>query len=195
MRLILDDPKVKAILVNIFGGITRGDEVARGLIEARAVQAARRADGRPDRRHERRGGRPAARGGAVRDGRHARRGGRQGRRGWRRRAARVSILVGATRASWSRASPAARASSTPAHMLDYGTHIVAGVTPGQGRPAAPRRPRPGLRHASPTPSARPAPTPRCIFVPAAGAPDAILEAVGAGIGRSSASPRASRPST
>jgi succinyl-CoA synthetase beta subunit len=39
MRLILADPQVSAILVNIFGGITRGDEVARGLIEARAVQA------------------------------------------------------------------------------------------------------------------------------------------------------------
>ncbi len=39
MRLILADPKVNAILVNIFGGITRGDEVARGLIEARAEQA------------------------------------------------------------------------------------------------------------------------------------------------------------
>jgi len=39
MRLILADPKVNAILVNIFGGITRGDEVARGLIEARAQQA------------------------------------------------------------------------------------------------------------------------------------------------------------
>jgi succinyl-CoA synthetase beta subunit len=38
MRLILADPKVAAILVNIFGGITRGDEVARGLIEARAQQ-------------------------------------------------------------------------------------------------------------------------------------------------------------
>jgi len=38
MRIILDDPKVDAILVNIFGGITRGDEVARGLIEARAQQ-------------------------------------------------------------------------------------------------------------------------------------------------------------
>ena len=38
MRIILADPKVEAILVNIFGGITRGDEVARGLIEARAVQ-------------------------------------------------------------------------------------------------------------------------------------------------------------
>ena len=39
MRLILSDPRVNAILVNIFGGITRGDEVARGLIEARAQQA------------------------------------------------------------------------------------------------------------------------------------------------------------
>ena len=38
MRLILADPKVDAILVNIFGGITRGDEVAQGLIEARAQQ-------------------------------------------------------------------------------------------------------------------------------------------------------------
>jgi succinyl-CoA synthetase beta subunit len=39
MRLILAEPKVEAILVNIFGGITRGDEVAHGLIEARSRQA------------------------------------------------------------------------------------------------------------------------------------------------------------
>ena len=32
--MILSDPKVTAVLFNIFGGITRGDEVARGLIEA-----------------------------------------------------------------------------------------------------------------------------------------------------------------
>jgi succinyl-CoA synthetase beta subunit len=34
-KIILSDPNVKAILVNIFGGITRGDEVARGIVEAR----------------------------------------------------------------------------------------------------------------------------------------------------------------
>ncbi|RMH01571.1 MAG: ADP-forming succinate--CoA ligase subunit beta [Chloroflexi bacterium] len=34
LRLILSDPKVKAVLFNIFGGITRGDEVARGIVEA-----------------------------------------------------------------------------------------------------------------------------------------------------------------
>jgi succinyl-CoA synthetase beta subunit len=32
MRIILSDPNVKAILFNIFGGITRGDDVARGII-------------------------------------------------------------------------------------------------------------------------------------------------------------------
>ena len=36
-RIILDDPNVKAILINIFGGITRGDEVALGIVEARAA--------------------------------------------------------------------------------------------------------------------------------------------------------------
>ncbi len=34
LRLILDDPKVKAVLFNIFGGITRCDEVAQGIITA-----------------------------------------------------------------------------------------------------------------------------------------------------------------
>ena len=34
LDIILSDPNVKAVLVNIFGGITRGDEVARGIVEA-----------------------------------------------------------------------------------------------------------------------------------------------------------------
>jgi succinyl-CoA synthetase beta subunit len=34
LRLILDDPNVKAVLFNIFGGITRCDEVARGILSA-----------------------------------------------------------------------------------------------------------------------------------------------------------------
>jgi len=34
LRIILADPNVKAILFNIFGGITRGDEVARGILAA-----------------------------------------------------------------------------------------------------------------------------------------------------------------
>jgi succinyl-CoA synthetase beta subunit len=34
LQLILSDPKVRAILFNIFGGITRCDEVARGIVAA-----------------------------------------------------------------------------------------------------------------------------------------------------------------
>ena len=33
-RIILKDPNVKAILVNIFGGIVRGDRVAQGIVDA-----------------------------------------------------------------------------------------------------------------------------------------------------------------
>lgn len=35
LRIILSDSKVKAVLINIFGGITRCDEVARGFLVAR----------------------------------------------------------------------------------------------------------------------------------------------------------------
>ena len=37
LDIILDDPNVKAIMVNIFGGITRCDEVAKGIIEAQRI--------------------------------------------------------------------------------------------------------------------------------------------------------------
>jgi succinyl-CoA synthetase beta subunit len=40
MRILLADPRVKSVLINIFGGITRGDEVARGIVAAmRAVDS------------------------------------------------------------------------------------------------------------------------------------------------------------
>ena len=34
MNLLLNDPKVKVVLINIFGGITRCDDVATGLLKA-----------------------------------------------------------------------------------------------------------------------------------------------------------------
>jgi succinyl-CoA synthetase beta subunit len=34
LRIILSDRNVKAVLLNVFGGITRGDEVARGILAA-----------------------------------------------------------------------------------------------------------------------------------------------------------------
>src|SRR3546814_1088887 len=33
-EVINNDPKVKAIFINIFGGITKGDEVANGIVTA-----------------------------------------------------------------------------------------------------------------------------------------------------------------
>ena len=39
LEVINNDPKVKSIFINIFGGITKGDEVANGIVEAlRRVQ-------------------------------------------------------------------------------------------------------------------------------------------------------------
>lgn len=35
LDMVLSDPKVKGVFINIFGGITRGDEVAKGIIAAR----------------------------------------------------------------------------------------------------------------------------------------------------------------
>jgi succinyl-CoA synthetase beta subunit len=34
LEVLLSDPKVRAVLFNVFGGITRGDEVARGILAA-----------------------------------------------------------------------------------------------------------------------------------------------------------------
>ncbi len=36
LRIVLSDPNVKALFINILGGITRCDEVAKGILEARA---------------------------------------------------------------------------------------------------------------------------------------------------------------
>ena len=37
LRLILSDPNVRSVLVNIFGGITRCDEVAKGIVDAMKI--------------------------------------------------------------------------------------------------------------------------------------------------------------
>ena len=34
MEVINNDPKVRAIFINIFGGITKGEEVANGIVQA-----------------------------------------------------------------------------------------------------------------------------------------------------------------
>jgi succinyl-CoA synthetase alpha subunit len=65
-------------------------------------------------------------------------------------------------------------------MLEYGTRIVAGMTPGKGGQTALDGRVPVFDTVADAVRETGANT-SCIYVPAAGAPDAILEAVGAGI--------------
>ena len=86
LEVITRDPQVKAIFFNIFGGITRCDEVARGILQALAQMAIDAPDRRPARRHERGGGRrDPRRGGAAEPPRRAddARGGAGARWSWR----------------------------------------------------------------------------------------------------------------
>ncbi len=39
MRILLDDPSINTVLINIFGGITRCDEVAQGVLSALSTQS------------------------------------------------------------------------------------------------------------------------------------------------------------
>ncbi len=66
-------------------------------------------------------------------------------------------------------------------MLEYGTPLVAGMTPGKGGRTAVDGRVPVFDTVADAVRETGADT-SCIFVPAAGAPDAVLEAVGAGIG-------------
>ena len=63
LEVLLSDTKVKAVLFNIFGGITRCDEVANGILQALDQIDVEGADRRAARRHQRRGGPPDPGGG------------------------------------------------------------------------------------------------------------------------------------
>ena len=69
-KLILSNPQVRAILVNIFGGIVRCDLIAEGIINAVKNVGVQRAGGGAARRHQRRAGARAA--GRQRAGDHSR---------------------------------------------------------------------------------------------------------------------------
>ena len=53
LKIITADPNVKAILFNIFGGITRTDDVANGIVHGDGAVPAEGADRDPAHRHER----------------------------------------------------------------------------------------------------------------------------------------------
>ena len=193
MRLILHEPNVRAILVNIFGGITRGDEVARGPDRGACAAGARRADGRAHRGHECGGGRGAAARGELRDRPLARRGGRQGGRG-SARDGRVSILIDRSSRVVVHGLTGREGSFHGAAMQAYGTQIVAGLTPGKGGQTALEGTVPVFDTVVDAVRETGADT-SCIFVPRPARRTPSSRPSRPGSAPSSASPRASRRST
>jgi len=92
----------------------------------------------------------------------------------------VSILVGATTRLVVQGITGREGEFHARAMLEHGTSLVAGVTPGKGGRRAVDDRVPVFDTVAEAVEATGANT-SCIFVPAPGAPDAILEAVAAGI--------------
>ena len=192
LEVITADPQVEAILFNIFGGITRCDEVARGILEALGRLTIEQ---------------PIV----VRlDGTNA----EEGRR-LLAEAAPPNLYVEATMLDGGRRRPSSwRASGDHRHQRHAarrpGHHRARGLVPrdaqprlrherrrrgdaGQGRRG--RRRDPGLRHGCATRSPRPARTRRWSSSRRASPPTRSSRRSTRGSRRSSASPRASRPTT
>ena len=171
LDVILGDPQVKSVFVNVFGGITACDAVAKGIVGAlaelgrRREQAARRA---PRRQQRRRGPRILRRGQppAGHPGRHHGRGRRQGRRARQRSEVRDSEHVDLPQQGLQ--------GHRPGHHRRRGHQAHRPHAEGR-HPGRRRRQRPQGRHhghhdgdasscpssaRSPRPSRRPAPTSR-----------------------------------
>ncbi len=134
LEVITSDPKVNAVLFNIFGGITRCDEVAKGIIEASRqidldVPLVVRLDGTNSEQ-----GLGASRAGRDRRARGA--GHDAGRRAAGRRARGgerlMSIVVGSDTKLVVSGLTGREGSFHGLRNRDYGTDLVAGVTPGKG---------------------------------------------------------------
>ncbi len=185
VRLILANEAVKAVLFNIFGGITRCDEVARGLIAAfddihPSVPFVVRLDGTNDveGRELLAGSRAAER---IRRADHER-GGREGRRARRRTergsAGLMSVLVD-ERTRLAVAGITGREGTF--HTLNnrrYGTNVVGGVTPGKGGQDVDGIP---VFNSWAEAVQEVRPNTAMIFVPPRFAADSILEAAAAGV--------------
>ncbi len=132
LDVILGDPDVKSVFVNVFGGITACDAVANGIVEALKIlgdgghQAAGGAAGRQQRR-----GRPADPGRgeppAGHPGGHDGQRGRQGRRACRGRSLSMSIFLNENSRVIVQGMTGAEGTNHTTKMLAAGTNIVGGV--------------------------------------------------------------------
>ena len=179
-KIILSDPNVEGILVNIFGGIMRCDVIAEGVVAAAREVSLQRAAGGAARRHQRRArqGHP----GQIRPADHRRRQPRRRRAEdrERREGGRLTWPFSSTPtpASSPRASPARRAPSIPSRRSPTAPRSW----------AASRRARAARKHLDlpvfdTVREAREATgaDATAIYVPPPFAADAILEAIDAGI--------------
>ena len=185
VEVILSDSKVRAVLFNIFGGITRCDEVAKGLIEAFEVVAAARPVRRATRRDQRRGGPAPARRrpglGACMSRRRwtsPRSASSTWLRGRRRGGSPMSVLVDQTTRVCVAGITGREGRFHALNNRRCGTNVVAGVTPARAasRWRACRCSTRSPRRRWPTGA-----NTAMIFVPARFAADSILEAADAGI--------------
>ncbi len=177
-KLILQNPKVKAILVNIFGGIVRCDMIAEGVVGAARdlglhlpvvvrIEGTNAAQGSQDPRRER----------ARADrGHRSHRRGAQGRRGCEE--VTMSILINKNTRVLCQGFTGKQGTFHSEQCIAYGTKLVGGVTPGRG----------GEKHLGlpvfdtvRDAVAKTGADATMIYVPAAFAADAIIEAADAGI--------------
>ena len=177
VEVILSDDKVSAVLFNIFGGITRCDEVARGLIEAfdqikPDVPFVVRLDGTNDKegRELLAEAEPAER---AHRGDDARRG-REGRGAGRL----MAILVDRDTRLVVSGITGREGTFHSLRNRDYGTNLVAGVTPGKGGQDVEGVPVFNTFHEAVDETGA---NTAMVFVPPRFAADSILEAEDAGI--------------
>ena len=178
-KIILSDAAVKAIFINIFGGILRCDVLAEGVVAAAREVGLVGAAGRPHGRHERGAGQEDP--GRVEARHHHRRrhAGRRREGGCGRGGERpMSVLVAKDTRVLTQGITGATGQLHTRLCREYGTQMVAGVTPGTGGTDFEGIPifdtvAQAVRETGANASV--------IYVPPAGAADAILEAADAGI--------------
>ncbi len=157
-KIIVSDPNVKGILVNIFGGIMKCDIIAEGIVAAaKEIALVGAAGGAPGRHQCRTGqGNPGQIGPGHhqrRQSRRRRREGGQGREGFQV----MSILVDKNTKVICQGFTGNQGTFHSEQAIAYGTKMVGGTTPGQRRhhPSGPA----GVRHRARGQAKPSAPTP------------------------------------